>query len=120
MRGVAVPLQWSYEARGGVGVVRLAGYLGVRSVDRFAGALGWAAARHTAAVVLDVGGLLGWSADGKAAVADGAERLAAHGCVLHLCALHDLPRWQFTGSPVPVHADLAAALAALGGADPDS
>jgi hypothetical protein len=71
-------------------------------------------------VVLDVGGLLDWSPDGQDEIAVGAARLAAHGCALHLCALHDLPPLETAGGPFAVYADLAAALAALGGADPDS
>ncbi|WP_327414828.1 STAS domain-containing protein [Streptomyces sp. NBC_01233] len=112
-------IEWRYTTREDLGVLSLAGYLGADAVDRFTGAIGWALARGTGPVILDLTGLLGWSAGGQIAVAQAARRLAGHGRSLELAAI------PADGSLVPdatcptvtVHCDLAAALAAHGAQD---
>jgi hypothetical protein len=90
-----VALMWSYEARGAVGVVHLAGYLGADGVGRFEGAVRWVIARLPCAVLLDGTDLLGFSVEGRAAIGSAAARLAdaglpAHACVAPELAVHDL------------------------------
>ncbi|WP_405922137.1 anti-sigma factor antagonist [Streptomyces sp. NBC_00122] len=109
-------IEWHYTARQDLGVLSLAGYLGPDATDRFTGAIGWAVARGTGPVILDLTGLLGWSAGGQIAVAQAARRLAGHGRRLELAAIPAdgslVP--DATCPPVPVHCDLATALAAHG------
>ncbi|MFE1413186.1 anti-sigma factor antagonist [Streptomyces sp. NPDC058746] len=109
-------IEWRYTTCRHVGVLSLAGYLGADAVDRFTGAVGWALARGTGPVVLDLTGLLGWSAGGQVAVARAARRLAESGRRLDLAAIPAdgslVP--DATCPPVTVHCDLAAALAAHG------
>ncbi|MFB7170579.1 anti-sigma factor antagonist [Streptomyces sp. NPDC056254] len=109
-------IEWRYTTGPRLGVLSLAGYLGADATDRFSGAIGWAPARGTGPVILDLTGLLGWSAGGQIAVAQAARRLADNGRRLELAAI------PADGSlvpdaacpPVPVHCDLGAALAAHG------
>lgn len=54
-------IEWRYTTRQDLGVLSLAGYLGADATDRFTGAIGWALARGTGPVILDLTGLLGWS-----------------------------------------------------------
>lgn len=109
-------IEWRYTTRQDLGVLSLAGYLGADATDRFTGAVGWALARGTGPVILDLTGLLGWSAGGQIAVAQAARRLAAGGRRLELAAIPAdgslVP--DATSPAVPVHSDLAAALAAHG------
>ncbi|GLX16598.1 STAS domain-containing protein [Streptomyces lavendulae] len=109
-------IEWRYTTRQDLGVLSLAGYLGAEAADRFAGAVGWALARGTGPVILDLTGLLGWSAGGQIAVAQAARRLAGSGRRLELAAIPAdgslVP--DATCPPVPVHCDLPAALAAHG------
>ncbi|MFE2553468.1 anti-sigma factor antagonist [Streptomyces sp. NPDC059355] len=65
----------------------LAGYLGADATDRCTGAIGWALARGPGPAVLDLTGLMGWSADGQIAVAQAARRLADHGRRFELAAI---------------------------------
>ncbi|MET9882123.1 STAS domain-containing protein [Streptomyces sp. NPDC006430] len=107
-------IEWRYTTHEGLGVLSLAGYLGADATARFTGAVGWALARGTGPVVLDLTELLGWSAGGQLAVAQAARRLAANGRTLELAAI------PADGSLVPaadgpaviVHCDLHSALAA--------
>ncbi|MEU7182152.1 MULTISPECIES: STAS domain-containing protein [Streptomyces] len=109
-------LQWRYTTRDGLSVLSLAGSLGEQALARFGGAVGWALARGTGPVVLDLTALSGWSADGQRAIADAARQLATHHRTLELAAI------PADGSLVPdgrcplmpVHPDLDAALAAHG------
>ncbi|MGW6413362.1 STAS domain-containing protein [Streptomyces vinaceus] len=112
-------IEWHYTTRQDLGVLSLAGYLGADATDRFTGAIGWAIARGTGLVILDLTGLLGWSAGGQIAIAQAARRLAVHGRRLELAAV---PAGRSlvldaTCPPVAVHCDLAAALAAHGACD---
>ncbi|MFF9344539.1 MULTISPECIES: anti-sigma factor antagonist [unclassified Streptomyces] len=111
-------IEWRYTIHPGLGVLSLAGFLGQEAVGRFQGAVGWALARGTGPVVLDLTGLRGWSDGGRLAVSEAALRLAAEGRGLELAAVPE------GGTPaagagfgdgkvvVAVHGDLAAALAA--------
>ncbi|MFJ9551925.1 STAS domain-containing protein [Streptomyces erythrochromogenes] len=109
-------IEWRYTTRQDLGVLSLAGYLGADATDRFTGAIGWALARGTGPVILDLTGLLGWSAGGQIAVAQAARRLAESGRRLELAAIPAdgslVP--DATCPPVTVHCDLPAALAAHG------
>ncbi|WP_418958068.1 anti-sigma factor antagonist [Streptomyces tritici] len=100
-------IEWRYTIQPDLGVLSLAGFLGTDAVGRFAGAVGWAVARGTGPVILDLTSLRGWSDGGRAAVAEAAARLAAQGRSLELAAAPDggCP-------PIPGHPDLPAALAA--------
>ncbi|MFJ7591309.1 anti-sigma factor antagonist [Streptomyces sp. NPDC097617] len=107
-------IEWQYTAHDHLGVLSLSGYLGGDAADRFTGAVGWAVARGTGPVILDLAGLLGWSAGGQLAVAQAARTLAAHGRNLEMAAIPaDGSLVPDASCPdIPVHAELAAALAA--------
>ncbi|WP_282697311.1 STAS domain-containing protein [Streptomyces sp. CC208A] len=107
-------IEWRYTTHPGLGVLSLSGYLGADAVGRFSGAVGWALARGTGPVVLDLTGLRGWSAGGQLAVAEAARRLATEGRGLELAAIPADGSLVPTGDtpPIPVHCDLEAALAA--------
>ncbi|MCZ4101540.1 hypothetical protein G3I60_11305 [Streptomyces sp. SID13666] len=103
-------MEWNFEDRNGTGVLHLYGHLGRRVTDRFAGAVGWARARTTGTLVLDVSGLMGWSPDGEAAI------LAAAPAGLALCGLRGRPTPLLTENAlvgVRVFPDLDVALTAL-------
>ncbi|MEV4423877.1 anti-sigma factor antagonist [Streptomyces sp. R-07] len=111
-------IEWRYTVQQDLGVLSLAGFLGADALGRFTGAVGWAVARGAGPVVLDLTRLRGWSVGGQLAVAEAAVRLRAVGRSLELAAIpadgslvpeSDVPA-------VPVHRDLAAALAAHRGA----
>ncbi|GHA90059.1 anti-sigma factor antagonist [Streptomyces termitum] len=112
-------IEWRYTIHPGLGVLSLAGFLGQEAVGRFHGAVGWALARGTGPVVLDLTGLRGWSAGGRTAVSEAALRLAAEGRGLELAAVPPSGP-QFADGilvgegrlVIAVHGDLAAALAA--------
>ncbi|WP_405764124.1 hypothetical protein OHU34_01145 [Streptomyces sp. NBC_00080] len=107
---------WHYEERRGAGVMHLAGNLGVDGTGRFTGAIGWVLARAGGPLVLEVGGLLGWSPEGEAAVLDLARRLSGRSHPLALCGVGALPIRTLTANsliPITVHADLDSALNAL-------
>ncbi|AJC61526.1 MULTISPECIES: hypothetical protein [Streptomyces] len=109
-------IEWHYTAKQSLGILSVAGYLGREAAPRLTGAVGWALARGTGPVVVDLTQLRGWSAEGQLAVTDAARRLADNGRSLELAAI------PADGSLVPggdcpsvrVHSDLAAALAAHG------
>ncbi|WP_314612893.1 STAS domain-containing protein [Streptomyces stackebrandtii] len=107
-------IEWRYTVQKELGVLSLAGFLGAEAVDRFTGAVGWALARGTGPVVLDLTSLRGWSVGGQLAVADAARRLAAEGRRLELAAIPAdgslVP--DGTQPPLVVHCDLPTALAA--------
>ncbi|MCB5163927.1 anti-sigma factor antagonist [Streptomyces bambusae] len=109
-------IEWKYTDHGHVGVLTLTGHLGMEAIDRFVGAVGWTLARGSGPVIVDLTGLLGWSPGGQLAVADAARRLAGAGRRLELAAIPAdgslVP--SGTGPEIPVHPDLAAALAAHG------
>ncbi|MEU8529953.1 hypothetical protein AB0C77_30900, partial [Streptomyces sp. NPDC048629] len=94
-------IEWRYTIQPDLGVLSLAGYLGADAVGRFAGAVGWAVARGTGPVILDLTSLRGWSDGGRAAISEAAARLTAEGRSLELAAApdDDCP-------PIPVHTDL--------------
>lgn len=107
-------IEWRYTVQQDLGVLSLAGFLGADAVGRFTGAVGWAVARGTGPVVLDLTRLRGWSVGGQLAVTEAALRLRAAGRALELAAIPAdgslVPAGE--GPQVPVHRDLAAALAA--------
>ncbi|MFB7940669.1 anti-sigma factor antagonist [Streptomyces sp. NPDC056049] len=108
-------IEWRYTIHPGLGVLSLAGFLGQEAVGRFQGAVGWAVARGTGPVVLDLTGLRGWSDGGRLAVSEAASRLAAEGRGLELAAVPEGGAdGGFEDGPavITVHGDLAAALAA--------
>ncbi|HEY9372110.1 anti-sigma factor antagonist [Streptomyces sp.] len=106
-------IEWRYTVQKELGVLSLAGFLGAEAVDRFTGAVGWALARGTGPVILDLTSLRGWSVGGQLAVADAARRLAAEGRCLELAAIPADGSLVPDGSqaPILVHCDLPAALA---------
>ncbi|MEY9839756.1 anti-sigma factor antagonist [Streptacidiphilus sp. EB103A] len=107
-------IQWHFQDGPSVGVLAVSGYLGAESVPRFAGAVGWALARGTGPLIVDLKALLGWSPQGQAAVAAAVLRLAVQQRTLELAALPTgegsalIPELQ----GLPVHPDLESALAA--------
>ncbi|MFF6776973.1 anti-sigma factor antagonist [Streptomyces sp. NPDC012637] len=107
-------IEWRYTVKKDLGVLSLAGFLGAEAVDRFAGAIGWALARGTGPVILDLTSLRGWSVGGQLAVADAARRLADEDRPLELAAIPADGSLVPDGSrpPLVVHCDLPTALAA--------
>ena len=107
-------IEWRYTVQQELGVLSLAGFLGGDALGRFTGAVGWAVARGTGPVVLDLSRLRGWSAGGQLAVAEAAHRLRAAGRSLELAAIPAdgslVPVGE--GPVIPVHCDLDAAFAA--------
>ncbi|WP_405638949.1 anti-sigma factor antagonist [Streptomyces sp. NBC_00019] len=109
-------IDWRYTVEDDLGVLSVAGYLGPDAVHRFSGAVGWALARGTGPVIVDLSDLRSWSTEGQLAIADAARNLAAAGRTLELAAIPADGSLVPTsdGPPIPVHADLAAARAAHG------
>ncbi|WP_406010382.1 STAS domain-containing protein [Streptomyces sp. NBC_00637] len=107
-------IDWRYTVEENLGVLSVAGYLGPDGVHRFTGAVGWALARGTGPLIVDLTDLRGWSAEGQRAITEAARRLAAGGRSLELAAIPPDGSLVPEGDspPVPVHADLTAALAA--------
>ncbi|MFE6224797.1 MULTISPECIES: hypothetical protein [unclassified Streptomyces] len=105
-------IEWRYTIHPGLGVLSLAGFLGQEAVGRFQGAVGWALARGTGPVVLDLTGLRGWSDGGRLAVSEAASRLAAEGRGLELAAVPAGGGFGDGPVAIAVHGDLATALAA--------
>ncbi|MEU1778048.1 MULTISPECIES: STAS domain-containing protein [Streptomyces] len=107
-------IEWHYTDHGRLGIMSVSGYLGAHAVPRFGGAIGWAFARGTGPLILDLTALKGWSVEGQRAIADAAARLASHGRALELAAIPAdgsvVP--HAAQQPVPVHPDLDTALAA--------
>lgn len=109
-------IDWRYTIEENLGILAVSGYLGPDAVHRFSGAVGWVLSRGTGPVIVDLGGLRGWSAEGQLAVTEAAVGLAAAGRSLELAAIPADGSLVPTGDcpDVPVHPDLAAALAAHG------
>ncbi|MEH0449710.1 MULTISPECIES: STAS domain-containing protein [unclassified Streptomyces] len=109
-------IHWRYTVEDNRCILSVAGFLGPDAVRRFTGAVGWALARGTGPVIVDLTELRSWSAEGQAAITDAARRVAEAGRRLELAAIPPEGSVVPTGdSPaIPVHADLAAALAAHG------
>ncbi|MCW7947317.1 hypothetical protein AAW14_36600 [Streptomyces hygroscopicus] len=107
-------IDWRYTVEDNLGILSVAGYLGPDAVHRFTGAVGWVLARGTGPVVVDLTGLRSWSAEGQRAITEAARRLAEAGRSLELAAIPADGSLVPAGDcpPIPVHADLAAALAA--------
>ncbi|WNM31247.1 anti-sigma factor antagonist [Streptomyces sp. Li-HN-5-11] len=107
-------IDWRYTVEENLGILSVAGYLGPDAVRRFDGAIGRVVTRGTGPVIVDLSQLRSWSAEGQLAITDAAHRLAEAGRSLELAAI------PADGSLVPdgdrpltpVHANLAAALAA--------
>ncbi|NUL04667.1 anti-sigma factor antagonist [Streptomyces lunaelactis] len=108
-------ISWSFEEPHGVAVMRVAGYLGSNAVDRFSEGFGWVAARSTGTVLLDVSELLGWSAEGEAAVLQAAAALKERERSLAVCGpghLEATRLWTDQVHSMTVYADLDTALSA--------
>ncbi|MET9918666.1 anti-sigma factor antagonist [Streptomyces sp. NPDC006435] len=107
-------IEWRYRIEQDLGILSVAGHLGPDAAHRFIGAVGWVLARGTGPVVVDLTELRGWSTEGRLAVAEAARRLAAAGRPMELAAIPaDGSLVPGDDDPaVPVHCDLAAALAA--------
>lgn len=109
-------MNWTYQNSRGVIVLELRGYLGDSALARFSGAIGWALARHTGPVAIDLTYLQGCSASGQAALEEAAQRAGAAGRMLALCGSHDdaaLPGRHDQRVAIPAYADLNTALNAL-------
>ncbi|MFE6686217.1 anti-sigma factor antagonist [Streptomyces sp. NPDC057743] len=109
-------IEWRYTVEEDLGVLSVAGYLGPDAARRFTGAIGWVLARGTGPVIVDLGELRSWSSEGQLAIAEAARRLAEAGRALELAAIPADGSLVPVGdtSPLPIHADLAAARAAHG------
>jgi hypothetical protein len=109
-------IDWRYTVEDNFGILSVAGYLGPDAVRRFTGAVGWALARGTGPVVVDLTELRSWSAEGQLAIIEAARRLKEAGRGLELAAIPADGSLVPTGDgpPIPVHTDLAAALAVHG------
>ena len=109
-------IDWRYTIEQDLGILSVAGYLGPEAVRRFDGAIGWVVARGTGPVVLDLTELRNWSAEGQLAITEAARLLAAAGRDLELAAIPADGSLVPAGDcpHIPVHCDLAAALAAHG------
>lgn len=107
-------IDWRYTVEENFGVLSVAGYLGAEAVRRFSGAIGWALARGTGPVVIDLTELRSWSTEGQLAITEAARRLAEAGRSLELAAIPADGSLVPAGDcpPIPVHADLPAALSA--------
>lgn len=116
-------IQWHYQSRPDCGILSLSGYLGSQATTRFTGAIGWALARGTGPVIVDISGLEGWSEPGRDAVVLAARRLAAHDRALELAGL---PHDHIALNPRPddpnirQHPDLGAALSAQAATEPQA
>ncbi|GAA3379112.1 hypothetical protein GCM10020367_61370 [Streptomyces sannanensis] len=102
-----------YTAEQDLGILSVAGHLGRDAASRFTGAVGRVLARGTGPVIVDLSGLRGWSVEGQPAIADAARRLAGHERALELAGIPaDGSVVPDRGCPsIPVHSDLATALA---------
>ncbi|MGW3974693.1 STAS domain-containing protein [Streptomyces ardesiacus] len=107
-------IEWRYTIQQDLGILSVAGHLGPDAAHRFTGAVGWALARGTGPVIVDCTELRGWSVEGQLAVTEAARQLAAHGRRLELAAIPADGSLVPVGDcpPIPVHCDLATALAA--------
>jgi hypothetical protein len=105
-------LVWTYGARGEVGIVRMAGYLGAGGVGRFEEAIGWVISQRPGVVLLDATGLR-WGVEGRGAIGSAAARLVAAGIPAHACLAPGLAVPDLAAGTLSLHPDFAAALAAL-------
>ncbi|MFJ8637290.1 STAS domain-containing protein [Streptomyces sp. NPDC093568] len=107
-------IDWRYTVEENLGILSVAGYLGPDAVHRFTGAVGWALARGTGPVIVDLTELRSWSTEGQLAITEAARRLAGAGRGLELAAIPADGSLVPAGDcpPIPVHPDLAAALTA--------
>lgn len=107
-------IDWRYTVEENLGILSVAGYLGPDAVHRFTGAIGWALARGTGPVIVDLTELRSWSTEGQLAITEAARHLAEAGRSLELAAIPADGSLVPAGDcpPIPVHPDLAAALAA--------
>ncbi|MEU6068727.1 MULTISPECIES: STAS domain-containing protein [Streptomyces] len=109
-------IDWRYTVEDNFCILSVAGYLGPDAARRFTGAVGWALARGTGPVVVDLTELRGWSAEGQLAIVEAGRLLGDAGRTLELAAIPAdgslVPAGD--GPPIPVHTDLAAALAVHG------
>jgi hypothetical protein len=107
-------IEWHYTVEQDLGILSVSGFLGPDAVHRFAGAIGWVVGRGSGPVIVDLTGLRGWSAEGQLAITEAARRLAAAGRSLELAAIPADGSLVPGGDcpPIPVHSDLAGALAA--------
>ena len=80
-------IEWRYTAEDDLGILSVAGYLGPDAVRRFTGAVGWALARGTGPVIVDLTDLRSWSAGGQPAITEAVRRLAQAGRSLELTAI---------------------------------
>ncbi|MDI9886424.1 anti-sigma factor antagonist [Streptomyces sp. HNM0645] len=106
-------ISWSVEEHRGVAVMAVVGFLGNNAVGRFSDGFGWVVARSTGPVVLDLTGLLGWSAEGVTAVMQAATGLRGGRGPLGLCGLDHLEvadGWADRLGSMTVYPDLDAAL----------
>jgi hypothetical protein len=109
-------MDWTYQARRGVGIIELHGFLGDMELARFGGAVGWALAQGTGPVVVDLTSMQGCSASGEAALEEAAGRVGSAGRTLAVCFPHGtdtLHLWQRERAAMPVYTDLNTAIAAL-------
>ena len=107
-------IEWRYTVEQDLGILSVSGYLGPDAVHRFTGAIGWVVGRGSGPVIVDLTELRGWSAEGQLAITEAACRLAAAGRGLELAAIPADGSLVPGGDcpPIPVHANLAGALAA--------
>ena len=80
-------MHWRYTVEENLGILSVAGYLGPDAVHRFTGAVGWAVARGTGPVIVDLTELRSWSTEGQLAITEAARRLAEAGRSLELAAI---------------------------------
>ena len=80
-------INWRYTVEENLGILSVAGYLGPDAVHRFIGAVGWALARGTGPVIVDLTELRSWSAEGQVVIAEAARRLTEAGRSLELAAI---------------------------------
>jgi len=109
-----VTIQWHFQNRPGAGVLQVSGYLAADCAPRFAGAVGWALARGTGPLIVDLKALSGWSPEGQSAISAAVLRLAEQQRPLELAAIPVGEEYGLIADlcDVPVHPDLATALAA--------
>ena len=107
-------IEWRYTVEQDLGILSVSGYLGPNAVRRFEGAIGWIVGRGSGPIVVDLTGLRSWSTEGQLAITDAARRLAEAGRGLELAAIPADGSLVPDGNcpPIPVHANLAGALAA--------
>jgi anti-anti-sigma regulatory factor len=116
-------MDWTYQARRGVGIIELHGFLGDSVLARFSGAVGWALARGAGPVVVDLTRLQGCSATGKAALEGAAGRAGAAGRKFAVCCPHGndtLNARHREQAAMPVYANLDTAVAALSPERPEN